>query len=204
MPAMRISVVIGAALPLFLLLTPTGPHPSKADDSAAAGQKDLSVSPKQHLDDLFTALRRERDPDQASAIADDIRVQWNDSGSATINILMQWADKAISEKRSAAALDFLDQVIALKPNFVEGWNRRATLNYALGNYRKSMEDINHVLMLEPRHFGALAGMAAILSETGNEELALKAWQRFLEIYPADRSAQQQVDTLTEKLSGSPI
>jgi tetratricopeptide (TPR) repeat protein len=204
MPAMRISVVIRAALPLFLLLAPTGPHPAKADDSAAATQKDVSVSPKQRLDDLFTALKRERDPDQASAIADDIRLQWSDSGSATINILMQWADKAIAEKRSAAALDFLDQVIALKPNFVEGWNRRATLNYALGNYRKSMEDINHVLMLEPRHFGALAGMAAILSETGNEELALKAWQRFLEIYPADRSAQQQVDTLTEKLSGSPI
>jgi tetratricopeptide (TPR) repeat protein len=204
MPAMRISAFIRAAMPLFLLLTAAAPRPALADDSAPVEKQDSAVSPKQHIDDLFTALKRERDPEQASAIADEIRMQWNDSGSATINLLMQWADKAIAEKRSAAALDFLDQVIALKPNYVEGWNRRATLNYALGNFRKSMEDINHVLMLEPRHFGALAGMAAILTESGNNELALKAWERFLEIYPSDHNAQQQVDTLTEKLSGSPI
>ncbi len=201
---MRIFVSMRSVLPIMLALFASLPTPAAADDPAPVEQKDAATSPKQHLDDLFTALRRERDAEQANVIADQIREVWNDSGSATINLLMQWADKAILEKRNAAALDFLDQVIALKPNYIEGWNRRATLNYALGNYRKSMEDINQVLMLEPRHFGALAGMAAILSENGNDELALKAWQRFLEIYPSDRSAQQQVDTLTDKLAGNPI
>jgi tetratricopeptide (TPR) repeat protein len=129
-------------------------------------------------------------------------MEWSDSGSATINLLMQWADKAIQEKRNAAAMDFLDQVIALKPDYAEGWNRRATLNYAIGDYRKSMEDINQVLRIEPRHFGALAGMAAILSEAGNDELTLKAWERFLEIYPANRAAQEQANTLSEKIAGS--
>ena len=204
MPAMRVFAFISRALPVFLLLVSAAPQPAAAQDSPPADQKSANLSPKQHLDALFTALKRERDPEQAGFIADEIREQWNDSGSATVNLLMQWADKAITEKRNAAALDFLDQVIALKPNYVEGWNRRATLNYALGDYRKSMEDINQVLMLEPRHFGALAGMAAILSENGNDALALKAWERFLEIYPSDRAAQQQVDTLTEKLAGSPI
>jgi tetratricopeptide (TPR) repeat protein len=99
-------------------------------------------------------------------------------------------------------MDFLDQVIALKPDYAEGWNRRATLNYAIGDYRKSMEDINQVLRIEPRHFGALAGMAAILSEAGNDELTLKAWERFLEIYPANRAAQEQANTLSEKIAGS--
>ncbi|MFP3541510.1 hypothetical protein SB770_33850, partial [Pseudomonas sp. SIMBA_044] len=84
-----------------------------------------------------------------NGIAQEIRTEWNDSGSATVNLLMQWADKAIEDKRSAAALDFLDQAIALKPTYAESWNRRATLNYASGNYRKSMSDIEHVLDLDP-------------------------------------------------------
>ncbi|MGO7748352.1 hypothetical protein ACC677_36770, partial [Rhizobium ruizarguesonis] len=59
-------------------------------------------------------------------IANEIRMEWNDSGSATINLLMQWADKAIEEKRNPAALDFLDEAIELKPDYAESWNRRAT------------------------------------------------------------------------------
>ena len=155
-------------------------------------------------------MKRERDPEKASGIANEIRLEWNDSGSATINLLMQWADKAIQEKRSAAdrrgpivaALDFLDEAIALKPDYAESWNRRATLNFIMGNYRKSMSDIEHVLDLEPRHFGALSGMAAILSNAGNDQLALKAWEQFLSIYPAERTAQEQVNTLSEKLAGN--
>ncbi|MBB3611160.1 tetratricopeptide (TPR) repeat protein [Rhizobium sp. BK602] len=178
-----------------------------ADDSGVAEKQDRNapvsgLSPKQQLDNLFTALKRQRDPDQANLIADQIRVELNDSGSATVNLLMQWADKAIEEKRNAAAMDFLDQVISLKPDYVEGWNRRATLNYAIGDYRKAMEDINQVLRIEPRHFGALAGMAAILGETGKDELTLKAWERFLEIYPANRAAQEQMNALSEKIAGS--
>jgi tetratricopeptide (TPR) repeat protein len=203
MPAMRILALLRSALPVFLVLASVAPPAIAADDSAPVEQQDPHAAPKQRLNDLFSALKRQRDPDQAKIIADEIRMEWSDSGSATINLLMQWAEKAIAEKRNAAALDFLDQAIALKPDYAEAWNRRATLNYALGDYRKSMADINQVLRLEPRHFGALAGMAAILGETGNDQLTLKAWERFLEIYPAERSAQDQVNTLSEKLAGSP-
>ncbi|MBM7050251.1 MULTISPECIES: hypothetical protein [Rhizobium] len=206
MPAMRVFALSYLALPILLVLS-AAPHMAMADGSSIVERKDPgdssgSLSPKQRLDNLFTALKRQRDPDQASLIADQINTELSDSGSATINLLMQWADKAIQEKRNAAAMDFLDQVIALKPDYVEGWNRRATLNYAIGDYRKSMEDINQVLRIEPRHFGALAGMAAILSERGNDELTLKAWERFLEIYPANRSAQEQADKLSEKIAGN--
>jgi len=207
MPAMRVFALSYLALPILLALSAAAPHVAMADDSSIVERKDPgdssgSLSPKQRLDNLFTALKRQRDPDQASLIADQINTELSDSGSATINLLMQWADKAIQEKRNAAAMDFLDQVIALKPDYVEGWNRRATLNYAIGDYRKSMEDINQGLRIEPRHFGALAGMAAILSERGNDELTLKAWERFLEIYPANRSAQEQAGKLSEKIAGS--
>jgi tetratricopeptide (TPR) repeat protein len=202
MPAMRFFALCRSALPVLALLSAAVPEMATADDSRIVEQQDQSVSPKQHLDDLFTALRRQHDPDQAAGIANQIKMQWSQSGSATVDLLMQWAAKAVVEKRNPAAFDFLDQVIALKPDYVEGWNQRATLNYALGDYNKSMADIEQVLRLEPRHFGALAGMAAIFSETGKDEQTLKIWERFLAIYPASRAAQDQVDKLTEKLAGS--
>jgi tetratricopeptide (TPR) repeat protein len=202
MPAMRFLAMTSAVLPLaFALLAPVLPAVAQ-DKETIVEQPDANLSPRQHLDQLYTQLKRERDADKASSIADEIRTEWNDSGSATVNLLMQWADKAIQDKRNAAALDFLDQAIALKPNYAESWNRRATLNYANGSMRKSMSDIERVLDIEPRHFGALSGMAAILSESGNDQLALKAWERFLDIYPANRAAQEQMNTLAEKLAGN--
>ncbi|MBB5535329.1 hypothetical protein [Rhizobium giardinii] len=172
-----------------------------ADTSQASATSELAT-PKQRLDALFSELKRERDPEKAREISDRIRGEWRDSGSASINLLMQWAAKALEADRKASALDIFDQVIYLSPQYVEGWNQRATLHYRMGNYRKSMSDINQVLAIEPRHFGALAGMAAILTAAGKDELALRAWEQFLEIYPADRQAQEQLGDLEEKLAGN--
>lgn len=154
------------------------------------------------IDALIAELGRERDPEAANRLTEEIMANWNASGSATVDLVMQWALTAATEKRNAAALDFLDQAIVLKPDFVGAWNQRATLHYTMGNYKKAVSDINRVLELEPRHFGALAGLAAILSERGSEEMALKAWERYLAIYPADRQAQEVVTKLSEKLAGS--
>ncbi|MCJ7994062.1 hypothetical protein J5N58_05450 [Rhizobium cremeum] len=172
----------------------------QAEEHAAVAKPETDAA--RTIDQLLTSLKRERDPDAANRISAELMGAWNDSGSPTVNLLMQWANTAISEKRNPAALDFIDQAIVLKPDFVGAWNLRATLNYTMGNYRKSVSDINHVLALEPRHFGALAGLAAILSERGSEEMALKAWERYLDIYPADRDAQNMVSKLSEKLAGS--
>ncbi len=173
-----------------------------AADAAQAAVTSELTTPKQRLDTLFAELKRERDPDKAREISDRIRIEWQDSGSASVNLLMQWAAKAVESNRKATALDIFDQVIYLSPQYVEGWNQRATLHYQMGNYRKSMSDINRVLAIEPRHFGALAGMAAILTSAGKDELALRAWEQFLDIYPADRKAQEQLGDLEEKLAGN--
>ncbi|PZU81499.1 MAG: hypothetical protein DI528_21385 [Shinella sp.] len=197
--------------PLVALVSIAVPTDSSfAQEASSPSQeagKQAAVAPQQAdaartIDQMLTSLKRERDPEAANRISAEILGAWNDSGSPTVNLLMQWANTAISEKRNPAALDFIDQAIVLKPDFVGAWNLRATLNYTMGNYRKSVTDINHVLSLEPRHFGALAGLAAILSERGSEEMALKAWERYLDIYPADRNAQNLVNKLEEKLAGS--
>ncbi len=196
---------ICAPLITLLLLAPSHGLPALAQDGASEtvslDSPAASPAPK-GVDELVTALKRERDPEAANRLTEDLMEAWNDSDSATVDLLMQWALTAASEKRNAAALDFLDQAIVLKPDFVGAWNQRATLHYTMGNYKKAVSDINRVLALEPRHFGALAGLAAILSERGSEEMALKAWERYLEIYPADRQAQEIVTKLSEKLAGS--
>jgi tetratricopeptide (TPR) repeat protein len=151
---------------------------------------------------LFEELKRERDPEKAKGIASQVIAEMNDSGSATVNLLMQWSEDAIKEKKNAAALDFLDRVTLLDPAFTEGWNRRATLHYTMGDQRKAMADIAEVLKREPRHFGALAGLAGILTEAGDDDMALKAWERYLNVYPADREAQEAVSKLSEKIAGN--
>ncbi|ATN35435.1 hypothetical protein ACO34A_16655 [Rhizobium sp. ACO-34A] len=186
---------------MALAVAPTG-HASAQDAEQHAAIAGQQTDAARTIDQLLTSLKRERNPEAANRISAEIMGAWNDSGSPTVNLLMQWANTAISEKRNPAALDFIDQAIVLKPDFVGAWNLRATLNYTMGNYRKSVTDINHVLSLEPRHFGALAGLAAILNERGSEEMALKAWERYLDIYPADRDAQNLVNKLEEKLAGS--
>ena len=186
----------------MLAASVAGTLPAFAADAAQASVASELTTPKQRIDTLFAELKRERDQDKAREISNRIRVEWQDSGSATVNLLMLWASKAVETNRQATALDIFDQVITLSPHYVEGWNQRATLHYQMGNYRKSMSDINQVLAIEPRHFGALAGMAAILTSSGEDELALRAWEQFLDIYPADRKAQEQLGELEEKLAGN--
>jgi tetratricopeptide (TPR) repeat protein len=187
----------------------TGPTPSakQLPTTPAAVPKAGNPFESAHakrLDKLFSELKRERNEHVADRISRQIWQQWLDSGSATVDLLMQWANDAIQTKKYPVALDFLDQIIALDPSYAEGWNRRATVHYMMGDYTMSMADIDKTLQLEPRHFGALAGMAEILKDTGRKELALKAYERALQVYPMMRSAQSAVETLTQDLAGQDI
>ena len=153
------------------------------------------------LDRLFGDLKRERNERAAERIASRIQAQWSHSGSPSIDLLMLWSQEALQEKKYGAALDFLDRVTVLHPDFAEGWNRRATVHFLMKSFGKSMADIERTLRLEPRHFGALSGMGQILKETGRTEAALLAFERVLSVYPMMRSAQEEVATLSEDLAG---
>ena len=176
------------------------------DNSAVTDDAEPAVvkSRTERLDTYFLELKREAEPASARRIADRIWAEWRISDSATANQLMEWANDAIRDKRYFTALDLLDQVTVLMPDFAEGWNRRATLHYIMDNHAKSMADINIVLQLEPRHFGALMGMASILSAAGSDEAALGTYLKVLEVYPAMREAQERVGALSEELSGNEI
>jgi tetratricopeptide (TPR) repeat protein len=190
--------------------------------SASAGAADTapprskSVAPKdgidatapktraQRLDELFVALKRERNEKAAERIAARIWQEWNRSGSATVDLMMQWSQAAVEKQKYDVALDFLDQVVTLSPDYSEGWNRRATVHFMMHSFAKSMADIERTLELEPRHFGALSGLAQIMKATERKQRALDAYQRVLDIYPMLRSAQDEVATLSEELTGEGI
>ncbi len=156
------------------------------------------------LDELFVTLKRSKSEAIANDLANSIREEWTASGSATVDLLMQWALQAMNRKDNGAAMDFLDQVVTLKPDFAEGWNRRATLHFTMNNYSKSMLDIEKTLQLEPRHFGALAGMGMIFLTLDKKEQALLAYQKALEIYPLMRDVQKTVGELEDQMAGSRI
>ncbi|MBN9241868.1 MAG: hypothetical protein J0I98_03655 [Mesorhizobium sp.] len=197
---MRIVFAVCAALLLSTAAPSVAATP--AQDGAPASRAPQTRA--QRLDALFASLKRERNEKAAERIAGQIFEEWNHSGSASIDLMMQWSQKAIEDKKYAVALDFLDEIVTLQPTYAEGWNRRATLHYLMKNYAKSMADIDRTLQLEPRHFGAISGLAQIMADTGRKQQALEAWQRVLDIYPMLRNAQDQVAALSEKLAGEGI
>jgi len=177
------------------------------DQPAAPAAPEAPAAPmtkQARLDKLFSDLKRERNEKAAERIAGNIWSEWFQSGSASIDLMMLWSQKAMDNQKFDVALDFLDQVVTLQPTYAEGWNRRATVHFMMKNYGKSMADIDRTLQLEPRHFGALSGLAQIMALTGHKQSALEAWQKVLAIYPMMRSAQDQVATLSEELAGEGI
>ena len=206
----RFSLRLALTLPLLPALVVAGPAAAQAPGEQGSTQatempvEQIPLRPPakpKTVDELLGELKRERNPQAARQLANSAMATWSESSSPTINLLMQWSAKAAAEKRNAAALDFIDQAIILKPDFVGAWNQRATLHFTMGNYKKSVSDIEKVLELEPRHFGAIAGLAGILTERGSKDAALKAWERYLEVFPADREAQEIVAKLSEELAG---
>jgi tetratricopeptide (TPR) repeat protein len=156
------------------------------------------------LDFLFGALKAA--PDEASAKHVEARIWalWMQTPSDTAALLMARAKAAMDAKQADVALKLLDAVIKLRPEYVEAWNRRATLYYMQNDYTHSLEDIEQVLSREPRHFGALAGLGMIMQDLGDDKRALDAFRKALAVNPHLERVPDLVKTLTEKVEGRDI
>ncbi len=156
------------------------------------------------LDFLFGALKAA--PDEASARHVEARIwaQWMQTPSDTAALLMTRAKAAMDAKNIDIALKLLDSVVKLRPDYVEAWNRRATLYYLKSDYRHSLEDIQQVLIREPRHFGALAGLGMIMQDIGDDKRALDAFRKALAVNPHLEKVPELVKSLTEKVEGRDI
>jgi tetratricopeptide (TPR) repeat protein len=156
------------------------------------------------LDFLFGALKAA--PDEASAKHVEARIWalWLQTPSDTAALLMMRAKAAIDAQQVDVAQKLLDAVVKLRPDYVEGWNRRATLFYLKNDYAHSLEDIEQVLVREPRHFGALAGLGMIMQDLGDDKRALDAFRKALAINPHLEKVPELVKALSEKVEGRDI
>jgi tetratricopeptide (TPR) repeat protein len=160
--------------------------------------------PANNLDTLFSALKIAPDETSSKAIEERIWALWLISGSDTCNLLMARAKVATDAKDYDLALKLLDAIVEIKPDYVEGWNRRATIYYLKDDYTHAIADIGEVLAREPRHFGALSGLGQMLQEIGDDKDALEAYRKALVIDPHLEHVPEVIKTLTDKVEGRDI
>lgn len=144
---------------------------------------------------LFDRLKSTTNPFEGRRIEGAIWEIWMASDDAVVNRLMAEGIAAMATVDYKAALEAFDRMVVIAPAFAEGWNKRATVLYLMGNYPASIADVDRTLALEPRHFGALSGLGLIETELEHEEEALDAFERALAINPHMPGAQRQADEL---------
>ena len=184
-----------------------GPLPALAQGNAADDQvSDIpeAVVEADPLDRLYDRLKRTSDARQAADLARQIDEYLDRSPSATVSLLIEWSDDSENNGRTAAALDFLSEAIALRPDEAAPYRKRAVLHYTHGDLERAMDDIRTSLSLEPRDFGALGLMATILDRTGRQEASVEVWRRYLEFYPADRDVAAFVESTLNERAGKRI
>jgi len=197
--AFALAVAALLALPLAVRAEPGG-WADAPDKVPRAPKGDRT----KNLDFLFEALKAAPDADAAKLVEGRIWSLWLASGSDTADLLMSRVKTATEAKDTKLALQLLDAVIQLRPDYVEAWNRRATIHFSNKDYSKSLADIRQVLAREPRHFGALTGLGVIMQEFNEDKFALEAFRRALAVNPHLQKVPDFVKSLTEKVEGRDI
>ncbi len=143
----------------------------------------------QNLDQLFRDLKSSN-TSSAYKIEQKIWKQWSTHPyDKKLTLLLANGTDAVNNNRLLEAIEIFTEVIKIDPNWAEAWNKRATVLYLVGRYQSSQNDIEKVLELEKRHFGALAGQGLVNIKLKNYEKAIKSYEKALEIYPSMRSPE---------------
>jgi tetratricopeptide (TPR) repeat protein len=201
----RLKTLAAAAVAAALLsFGPAQAEPGAIPDAPDKLPKAARGDRTKNLDFLFEALKAAPDADSAKLVEGRIWALWLASGSDTADLLMSRVKTALDGKDNNLAIELLTAVIGLKPEYIEAWNKRATLYFANKDYSKSLADIRQVLAREPRHFGALSGLGIIMQEFGEDKLALEAFRRAVAVNPHLPKIPEFVKTLTEKVEGRDI
>jgi tetratricopeptide (TPR) repeat protein len=202
-----LAALLIAALAVTLAVSwaaPSAAQSAKRNEQGAKPSPATRVDRSRNLDFLFGALKAAPDDATAKAIEERIWTVWAASRSDTTNLLMTRVKTAVEAKDLDLAVKLLDSIVKIKPDYVEGWNRRATIFYMRKDYGRALNDIREVLKREPRHFGALAGFGLILQDIGDDRQALEVYRRALAVYPRMERIPDLVKTLQEKVEGRDI
>jgi tetratricopeptide (TPR) repeat protein len=185
-----------AAICCFLFLLGYGSLACTAD--AAADQTD------HRLPALFDQLQQAKSSGEAATIENVIWAIWTESGNKELDRLMMEGSAAMAIRDYATAMSDFDEITNRAPQFAEGWNKRATLLYLLGDLQSSLDDIGRVLKLEPRHFGALAGLGLVNLGLDREEAARDAFRNVLKIDPMNAAAKANLKAVQQAIDNKSI
>jgi tetratricopeptide (TPR) repeat protein len=174
---------------------PGGPARAQALPDAAAKAR--------RLDDLFSRLKATQDEAEGDAVVAEIWGEWARSGTPELDEKMQQGATAMSQGILLLAVPVFTYLVQSAPDWAEAWNKRATAYYLAGEPDLSLADIDRVLALEPRHFGALAGMGLVYMESGRYREALAAYRRALAINPFLKE-RELIPELERKVGEKPI
>ncbi|MBE0555314.1 MAG: tetratricopeptide repeat protein [Rhodobacteraceae bacterium] len=156
------------------------------------------------LDDLFSRLQATANTEEARRIEQEIWIEWSKSGSAAMDLLLERGRRALDEGQTQLAVEHFTALTDHAPDFAEGWNARATAYYSLGQFGPAISDIGRTLELNPRHYGALSGLAIIFEALGQPEKALEVYRKVLEIDPHAEGVPEAVTRLEEATLGQGI
>lgn len=155
------------------------------------------------LDLLFEQLA-EAEPQDVARIEDQIRLEWSKSGSAALDILFRRGEEALEAGTPEIAVEHFTALVDHGPDFAEGYHGRATAYYQMGLLGPAIDDLRQALVLEPRHFGAMTGVAVILEELGRPEDALEVWQVVEALMPANPEIAAVIERLNTQLTGDTL
>jgi len=110
----------------------------------------------------------------------------------------------MTQQKFNKAYEIFTQIILADPNWFEAWNKRATVLYMMGRYEDSQKDIDQVLRLEKRHFGALSGQGLVQTELKNYEKAINSYKKVQKIYPSMQAPKVMIPRLKELINSQSI
>jgi tetratricopeptide (TPR) repeat protein len=206
--ALALSFVASLSTPSLAQDKPAQNKPGSDQADTAEGQRKhprpIRRGGGQNLDFLFGALKAAPDAETAKAVENRIQALWLSSGSDTADLLMSRVKTAADGKDVKLAIRLLDSIVEIKPDFIEAWNRRATLYFMEKDFNAAIEDIRQVLAREPRHFGALVGLGLIMQELGEDQRALQMFRRAMDLHPHLPRVPDLIKELTPKVEGREI
>ncbi len=199
---------------MVCLLPLTGAHAQTENQTPSVTEEtlrkpELSAEDKQRveselLDSLFKRLKGAQDEQSAKTIEQAIWQLWLRHPSPSVEVLMNQAVNAMNASKNDKAIQILDRVIAMEPDYAEAWNKRATAHFYQEDYGRSLADIARVLNLEPRHFGALSGLGLVYQALGDNKKALGALREAMKVHPYLEGAKDAEKRLQEEVEGEAI
>jgi Tfp pilus assembly protein PilF len=183
-----------------LAQSPTPP----ASQPAPQAQTVPGETPKSRLDRMFERLKGAKDEVEGKAVAEQVGALLARSGSDTADLMHTRVTEALRAREAEIALDLLDTIIALEPQWAQAYATRATVHIQRKDFDGAMRDLRQALMLEPRHFLALAGLGTVFLQTGAEKRALAAFREVLKIHPQQAEIKKAVERLAAEHDGRDI